>query len=290
MLILGFTPAERVPEALEARLSLTIWSLDQLEAVRAAASSTGHGAGVQVKVDSGMNRIGVRPQEAVELVRQARGINGVTCQGVYTHFACADSADRGPTLRQHAVFTEVVEGLQAAGLRPEWVHAANTAGGLAYPEARWDLVRTGVGVYGMHPSSDVPLPDDFEPALQWKSRLTQVRVVPPGQGLSYGHGYVTRAEERIGTVAVGYADGLRRVDNNLVLVGGRRVPVVGRVCMDQCLVQLDGVPEAKTGDEVVLLGAQEGARITAEEIGARWGTINYEVTCGITERVARRYR
>ncbi len=151
-------------------------------------------------------------------------------------------------------------------------------------------MRTGVGVYGMHPSSDVPLPDDFEPALQWKSRLTQVKVVPPGQGLSYGHRYVTRAEERIGTVAVGYADGFRRVDDNLVLVGGRRVPLVGRVCMDQCLVQLDGVPEAKTGDEVVLLGAQDRARITAEEIGARWGTINYEVTCGITERVARLYR
>jgi alanine racemase len=108
--------------------------------------------------------------------------------------------------------------------------------------------------------------------------------------LSYGHGYVTRAEERIGTLAVGYADGFRRVDDNTVLVGGRRVAVVGRVCMDQCLVQLDAVPEAQPGDEVVLLGAQGGERITAEEIGARWGTINYEVTCGITERVARVYR
>jgi alanine racemase len=290
LLILGFTPPERVAEALEGRLALTVWSVDQLEAARAAASATGLAAAVHVKVDSGMNRIGMPPQEALEFVRRVAATDGLTCQGVYTHFACADGADRRPTEKQQAVFAGVVEALQAAGLRPEWVHAANSAGALAYPDARWDMVRAGVGVYGMHPSPEVPLPAEFEPALQWKSCLTQVKVVPPGQGLSYGHGYVTRAEERIGTLAVGYADGFRRVDDNTVLVGGRRVAVVGRVCMDQCLVQLDAVPEAQPGDEVVLLGAQGGERITAEEIGARWGTINYEVTCGITERVARVYR
>jgi len=290
VLILGFTPAERVAEALEARLSLTVWSQDQLEAAGAAASATGLSAAVHVKVDSGMNRIGLPPHDAAAFVRKAADTAGVTCQGVYTHFACADGADRGTTERQQAAFAGVVEALQAAGLRPEWVHAANTAGALAYPEARWDMVRSGVGVYGMHPSAEVRLPEAFEAALQWKSRLTQVKIVPPGQGVSYGHRYVTRGEERLGTVSVGYADGYRRVEDNLVLVGGRRVPVVGRICMDQCLVQLDGVPKARAGDEVVLLGLQGDERITAEEIGARWGTINYEVTCGITERVARVYR
>jgi len=290
VLILGFTAAERVAEALEARLSLTVWSLDQLEAAGAAASATGLRAAVHVKVDSGMNRIGLLPNGAVEFVRRATETAGVTCQGVYTHFACADAADRRPTEKQQAAFSGVVEALQAAGLRPEWVHAANSAGALAYPEARWDMVRSGVGLYGMHPSPEVPLPDEFEAALQWKCRLTLVKVVPPGQGVSYGHAYTTRGEERLGTVSVGYADGFRRVDGNLVLVGGRRVPVVGRVCMDQCLVLLDSVPEARAGDEVVLLGSQGEERITAEEIGARWGTINYEVTCGITERVARVYR
>jgi alanine racemase len=285
VLILGFTPAERVGEAIEAGLCLTVWSLDQLQAASAAASTAGLQAEVHVKVDTGMNRIGLRPEEALEFIRRTNEEPAVRCQGVYTHFARADEADRSATLQQHAAFAGVVEALGAAGLRPKWVHAANTAGALAFPEARWDLVRSGVGIYGMHPSDDVRLPDDFEPALQWKSRLTQVKLVAPGQGVSYGHRYVTRGEERLGTVAVGYADGFRRVDGNIVIVGGRRVPVVGRVCMDQCLVQLDSVPEARVGDEVVLLGRQGEEQITAEEIGARWGTINYEVTCGITERV-----
>ena len=170
------------------------------------------------------------------------------------------------------------------------VHAANTAAALAFPETRWDMVRSGIGIYGMHPSEAVRLPDDFEAALAWKSRLTMVKVVEAGQGLSYGHRYVTSRSERIGTVPVGYGDGFRRGVGNAVLVGGRQVPVVGRVCMDQCLVQLDGVPEAKPGDEVILIGAQGAQRITAEDVAARWGTINYEVTCGITERVRWVYR
>ena len=289
ILVLGATPPSRMAEALDARLSLTVWSDDQLEATSAAAAATGRRAAVQVKVDSGMNRIGLPATEAVEFVRRLAGVPGVACEGIYTHFACADSADRRPTEKQHAVFAGVVAALEGAGLRPRWVHAANSAGALAYPEARWDLVRSGVGIYGMHPSSEVPLPDDFEAALQWKSRLTQVKTVPQGQGISYGHRYVTRGDELIGTVAVGYADGFRRVEGNIVLVGGRRVPVVGRVCMDQLLVLLEEVPDARVGDEVVLLGRQGDQRISAEEIGDRWGTINYEVTCGITERVARVY-
>jgi alanine racemase len=289
ILILGATPPERVAEAVEARLALTVWTWDQCQAASAAASAVARPVEVQIKVDTGMNRIGLRPEEAVEFVRRSNETPGIQCRGIYTHFACADEAERGPTLRQQASFAAVVEALEAGGLRPEWVHAANTAGALGFPEARWDMVRSGVGVYGMHPSEAVPLPDEFEAALAWKARLTHVKVVPPGQGISYGHRYVTRAEERLGTVAVGYADGFRRVDGNLVLVGGRRVPVVGRVCMDQCLVQLDAAPEARAGDEVVLLGRQGGERITAEDIGQRWGTINYEVTCGITERVVRVY-
>jgi alanine racemase len=290
VLILGYTAADRLAEALEARLDLTVWSLEQLEAASAAASSTGQAAAIHIKVDSGMNRIGLPPGDAVAFVRRAAETAGVACRGIYTHFACADNPDRAPTERQQAAFASVVEALQSSGLRPAWVHASNTAGALAYPEARWDLVRSGLGIYGMHPSVDVPLPAGFEAALQWKSRLTQIKVVPPGQGVSYGHAYVTRGEERLGTLSVGYADGFRRMDGNIVLVGGRRVPIVGRVCMDQCLVQLDTVPQARVGDEAVLLGRQGDEAVTAEEIGARWGTINYEVTCGITERVARVYQ
>jgi len=292
LLILGFTPPERLAEALEARLSLTAWRTDHLEAASAAASASASGrmAGLHIKVDTGMNRIGASPAETLDLLRRLQTLPGLNCEGVYTHFARADDPDRTPTEKQQAVFAEVVQGLDAAGLRPEWIHAANTAGAIAYPEARWNLVRCGVGIYGMHPSADLPLPGEFEPALRWKSVLTEVKVAPAGSGVSYGHAYVTRGDERIGTVPVGYADGFRRVEGNVVLVGGRRVPVVGRVCMDQCMVQLDSVPQARPGDEVVILGSQGAERISADEIAQRWGTINYEVTCGITERVARVYR
>jgi alanine racemase len=142
-------------------------------------------------------------------------------------------------------------------------------------------------MYGMHPSSECVLPPEFQPALTWKSVLSQVKKLPPGKGISYGHEYITSREERIGTVPVGYADGFRRVPSNQVLVGERKVPVVGRVTMDQVMVQLDAIPDAKEGDEVVLLGTQGENRITAEDIAERWGTINYEVTSGIAHRVPR---
>lgn len=290
VLILGHTPDDRLAEAVEANLRLTVWSREHLDAAAATASRLGRPARIHLKVDTGMNRIGVRPEEALAMARAAIGRRDLHFEGIYTHFACADEPDRRPTEAQQAVFRDVVETLKASEVRPGLIHAANTAAALAFPETRWEMVRSGIGIYGMHPSDAVRLPPDFEAALAWKSRLTMVKVVAPGQGVSYGHEYVTSRPERIGTVPVGYGDGLRRVKGNRLLVRGRMVPVVGRVCMDQCLVLLDDVPEARPGDEVVLIGEQGHLRITAEEVAARWGTINYEVTCGITERVRWVYR
>jgi alanine racemase len=153
----------------------------------------------------------------------------------------------------------------------------------------FDLVRVGIALYGLHPSAETRLPSELKPALTWKAQLSQVKQLPPGRGVSYGHVYTTDREERIGTLPVGYADGLRRTLDNVVLVRGRRVPVVGRVCMDQCMVQLDAVPEAEAGEEVVLIGRQGNVHIFAEEVAQRWGTINYEVVCGIGARVPRVY-
>ncbi len=237
-----------------------------------------------------MNRIGLRPEAVVDLLRGARSVAGLTVEGVYTHFARADEPDAPTTMEQQRRFAGAIAALEAAGLRPPLVHACNTAAAISFPQARWDLIRSGVGVYGMHPSAQVRLPDGFEPALQWKAVVTQVKTVPPGEGVSYGHAYITRSDERLATLAVGYADGFRRVDANEVLLGGRRAPVVGRVCMDQCLVRLDPDHPARPGDEAVLLGRQGDERISAEDIAERWGTINYEVTCGITDRVVRTYR
>ena len=150
-----------------------------------------------------------------------------------------------------------------------------------------DLVRVGIAMYGLSPSVEAGLPGVIRPVLTWKSTLAQVKTIPAGSGISYGHRYTTSREERIGTIPVGYADGLRRVEGNQALVRGRLVPVVGRVTMDQIMVNLDAVPGADPGDEVVLLGSQGRSRITAEDIADRWGTINYEVTSGIAARVPR---
>ena len=175
-------------------------------------------------------------------------------------------------------------------MRPPLVHAANSAATLYFPQARFDLVRPGIAIYGLHPSPEAPLPDDFRPALSWKAHLASVKVLPAGHAIGYNARYVTSRAERIGVCPVGYADGLRRkVNVNSVLLRGQHVPVVGGVCMDQCMLQLDSVPDAHTGDEIVLIGSQNGALIRVEEIAAAWGTVNYDVVCGLTARVPRIY-
>ena len=152
------------------------------------------------------------------------------------------------------------------------------------------MVRAGVAMYGMNPSPEAPLPAGFRQALSWKAGITSVKMIPGGRGISYGHRYITHGEEqRVGVIPVGYADGYRRVQGDRVLVHGQSVPVIGNICMDQCMIDLTDVPDAMIGDEAVLIGTQGNASITAEDVAAVWGTINYEVTCGIAHRVNRFY-
>lgn len=289
ILLLGWAPRETLPELVAGSVSLTVWNAAQVDEIAAVARTIGRKARLHLKVDTGMTRLGAPPSEAVEFARSIRAAEGVTLEGMFTHFACADDPASGVTEIQEGELRQVESALSAAGLRPGLIHAANSAALLHRRNTRFDLVRPGIALYGLEPSPLCPLPSALQPALAWKAVLTQVKVVPPGRGVSYGHGYTTTRDERLGTVAVGYGDGYRRADGNLALAGGRRVPVVGRVCMDQVLVQLDGVPEARAGDEVILIGAQGGERLRAEDLAAAWGTISYEVVCGITARVPRRY-
>lgn len=289
ILLLGYTPLGRTDDAIAARLSMTVWDVTQLAAISSAAERVGKPAQVHLKVDSGMSRIGVQPKDAVEMARQIVKAGGVVFEGMFTHFARADEANQQPTDEQEKKFQQVVQALQAIGLRPPWVHAANTAAALTRPNAAFDLVRTGIALYGINPSSECPLPSGFRQALTWKTVLTHVKVLPAGRGVSYGHQYLTSQTERIGTLAIGYADGLRRMRKNEVLAGGKRVPVVGRVCMDQAMVRLDDRSEAKIGDEVVLIGSQGDETISVDEVAERWETSNYDVVSGIAARVARVY-
>lgn len=289
ILLLGPAASDRIGPLIGADVSLTVWSVEQAEAASHAAGRAGKPARLHLKVDTGMSRLGVQPEEAGDVVRHLLQLLDVNLEGIFTHFARADEAVQGPTDDQAALFRQVLGMFDQQGFPRPLVHAANSAAILQRPGEHFDLVRLGIALYGLAPSDDCPLPSEIRPALTWMSRLSQVKILPPGRGVSYGHEYVTKGRELIGTVPVGYADGLRRVDGNELLVGGVRVPVVGRVCMDQCLVQLDKVPDAVDGDEVVLIGTQGKEHISAEEIAGRWGTINYEVVCGIGARVPRYY-
>jgi alanine racemase len=287
VLVLGATPVRKIGEMIQARVSMAVWEPGQVESAQVAAAAAGEKARLHLKVDTGMTRLGIEPGAALDLGRRLANTPGILFEGLFTHFARADESDPAPTDDQERRLRQVLDAIQAAGLRPPLVHASNSAASLSRPGAWFDVVRVGIALYGLHPSAECRLPEGFRPALTWKSQLTQVRTTPPGRGVSYSHVYTTRGQERIGVVPVGYGDGFRRVQGNRVLVGGRVVPVVGRVCMDQLMVQLDEVPEAKVGDEVVLIGKQGEAALTAEDLGRTWGTFNYEVVCGLSARVAR---
>ena len=289
ILILGWTPPGRLAEMISAGASLTMWSGEQLEAASAAALGLGVEAHIHLKVDTGMSRLGVQPDGALALAEACDRLPGCRLEGIFTHFARADETDPAPTRQQHQLFLNVLEELAAAGIDAGLVHAANSAAAIRFPETWHDAIRVGIAMYGLRPSSECPLPAGFKPALRWLSVLTLVKELPANRGVSYGQIYRTKRPERIGTVPVGYADGYRRVEGNEVLVGGRRCPVLGRVTMDQIMVSLADLPEAESGVEVVLLGRQGDDHISAEEIGERWGTINYEVTSGIAHRVTRMY-
>lgn len=288
ILLMGWASPNALPELVAGSVSLTVWSAAQVDEIAAVARGLGRKARLHLKVDTGMTRLGLTLAETVELARRVATTEGMAQEGVFTHFACADDPASQVTADQERQLREVVSAMTAAGIRPGLVHAANSAATLTRPSARFDLVRVGIALYGLKPSPLCPLPASLQPALAWKSILTQVKVVPPGRGVSYGHTYTTTRHERIGTVAVGYGDGYRRTEGNIVLVGGRRVPVIGRVCMDQVLVQLDDVPEAQVGDEVVLIGAQGAEVLRAEDLAKAWGTISYEVVGAIAARVPRR--
>jgi alanine racemase len=298
ILVLGYTPLDSAVDAIGNDLALAAFTFESAQAYAEAARSLNRRARLHIKVDTGMGRLGVLPQDAPELVRVVSALKGVEVEGVFTHFANADALTPGPVFDRPAgregsarsqlnTFNSVLAALPS---RPPLIHAANSAAALSLPEARLDLVRMGIALYGLNPSDEVPCPPDFRAALSWKALVTQVKTLPPGHGVSYGHQYVTKDHETIATVGVGYADGYRRLLNvNEVLIHGQRAPVRGRVCMDQVVVGVSHIPNVRTGDEAVLIGQQGDEAITADELARKWGTINYEVTSGIMARVKRVY-
>ena len=289
ILLLGYTPPGKYSEAIEKQISMTVWDEKQCNALAEAACKLKIPAKLHVKVDTGMSRLGVQVEQAAKLIEALNSNKNILFEGLFTHFACADDIDPQSTDKQILLFNNLIAELSSKNLLPKLIHASNSAGIYRRLDARYNLVRLGIALYGLQPSKEWQLPPEIHPALTWKSVLSQVKLLPANRGISYGHTYFTQKEEKIGTIAVGYADGFRRTTGNVVLIHGKRAPVVGRVCMDQIMVNLDNIPEAKAGDEVVLIGKQGDACLTAEEIAGLWNTINYEVVCGIGARVPRIY-
>lgn len=291
ILVLGYTPGWQGREAVGLDLTLAVFDLDTARALGRAAQALDTTATVHVKVDSGMHRLGVSPDAAPDLVAALAEVDGLEVAGIFTHFACADDpspAGTAATDAQLEVFASVLAELDARGLRPPLVHAANSAGLLCRDDARFDLVRPGIAVYGLPPGPDVPLPG-LVPALAWKSQLAQVHDLGAGASVGYGHTWTATRPSRVATVPVGYADGLRRAPDTWrhVLVRGQAAPVVGRVSMDQLSIDVTEIAGARRGDEVVLIGSQGAADLPATQVAEWLGTSCYEVVAGILARVPR---
>ena len=283
------TPAWLAREALVHNVTLTLYDADMARAFSRAATDLRRIARVHLKVDTGMGRLGLLPDQVVPFVEEIRSLPGLDLEGIFTHFSVADDADLGYTRWQLAHFQEVLDRLDQIGVTFRFVHCANSAATLRLPETRFNMVRLGLMMYGLQPSSHVPLPVGFRPALAWKTTIAQVKTLPPGSYVSYGNTYRTEKGETIAVIPVGYADGFRRAPTHwqVVLVRGRRAPIVGRVCMDQTMIHVSHIPNVRVGDEVVLIGRQGNDEITAEEVADWLGTINYEVVSEILARVPR---
>jgi len=292
ILVFGYVPLWQMREAVRLGLTITLYSVESAQALSRAALALGKTVKVHVKIDSGMGRLGVRAEQVEEvlaLVREIKSLPALELEGIFTHFAMADAADSTHTKLQLARFQHVLAVLEAQHLRPLLVHAANSAALIHFPETRFDMVRPGIALYGLDPSAEVRLPAGFRPALSFKTQVAQVKLIPAGECISYGCIYRTEQPARIAVLPVGYADGFRRAPTNWgsVLIHGQEAPLLGRVCMDQCMVDVSHIPQTRVGDEVVLIGRQGSASLTAEQVAQRLGTINYEVVSEILARVPR---
>jgi len=267
-----------------------VCTLEMAAALAAAAARLGRRVCVHLKVDTGMGRVGIRPDEVASFLEQCRHFPALHVRGLMSHFPRADEADKSFSQQQVERFRNVSEAVK--GFPIDVRHMANSAAVFDLPAAHFDAVRPGIALYGLRPSAAIhnPRVGELEPVLEWKTQVVFLKEVPAGVGLSYGHAFHTHEPSLIATVPVGYADGLRRnLSNNLdVLVQGRRCPQVGRITMDMSLIDVTSLRGAAAlGDEVVLIGRQGNEEVTADELAAKLGTINYEVVSAIARRVPR---
>lgn len=288
--ILAEPPVEAADAVVEHALVPTITTMAFATGLGRAAAAAGRAAPFHLKVDTGMNRIGFRAEDAAEVATALRGIEGISLEGVFTHFATADAPGDWEFDRQVERFEAALGDLRDNGVRPALVHAANSAATILHPHTHHDLVRCGIAIYGLHPSAATRDAARLEPAMSVKARVSLVKRIGLGEGVSYGFTWHAAGPTTIATIPVGYADGLHRVLSNRmdVLIGGRRCKQIGRICMDQFMAEVPPGVDVRPGDEVVIVGEQRGERIAMDDIALAAGTINYETACSFALRMERR--
>ncbi len=287
ILVIGLIQPKEAYKVVKFRLSQAVASVELLEALDREAGKASTKVDVHVKVDTGMARIGLNPEDVVPFVRKVMGFKNLNLEGIFSHFSSADERDKTFSMGQLQLFEQVITNLRLAGIEKPKKHMANSAGVLDLPQSYYDMVRPGLMIYGLYPSREVSRSIELRPAMTFKTKVSQVKVVPSGTPVSYGRTFVTRKKTTVATLPVGYGDGYNRLLSNRgeVLIKGRRAPIIGNICMDMCMVDASNVEDVQPGDEVILFGED----LPVEEIATKIGTIVNEVVAAVNKRVPRIY-
>ncbi len=291
ILVLGFTGTQWFEDVVRHDISQTVYEFDMAEQLDSMAAMLGKKAKIHIKIDTGMGRLGFRPDdESLAIIKKISKLPNIELEGIFTHLARADEATTEAAEEQFLRFKTFVEKCENEGVTFRYRHASNSACILQYPEAGLDFVRSGISTYGLYPSEEMTHDTiELKPALEWISKISFLKKVPEGTPISYGGTFVTERESVIATVPVGYADGMKRSLSNKgrVLVNGEYAPICGRICMDQFMIDVTDISDVKEGDAVVIIGKSGDKQLTVEEVADLAGSFNYEFVCGITNRVPR---
>ena len=291
ILVMGYFLPSEAEAVVSHDLITTVNSLAVARALSDQAQHLGRTATIHVKVDTGMGRYGLLPDEMLPFLAEIKALSGLKVEGLWTHFATADARDKTYARQQFATFMQVAQAVEDAGYAISVYHIGNSGVILDLPETNLDAVRPGILLYGLRPSDEVEPAISLRPALSLISHVGRVRTLPAGSSISYGRTYTTTRPTPVALVPIGYGDGYHRLLSNrgAVLIRGKRAPIVGRVCMDNIVVDVTDIQGVQEGDEVVLIGTQGEGRISAEEVAAWAETINYEVTTSLLPRLPRIY-
>lgn len=291
ILILGGVFPNQLKEVFEFGLTPVVFDLNTLRLINEFAANKGLIKNIHLKLDTGMGRLGIRPQDVLLLVQELSGARHIRIEGLLSHFAEAEDEDKSFSKKQLGEFLNAAQSLRDAGISPPLLHMANSAAIVDYKDAGFNLVRPGLMLYGAYPSERLMKNIDLKPALALKTRVLSLKKIDAGSSVSYGRRFVAKRNSVVAVLPIGYADGYMRSLSNKssVLIRGKRAPVAGVICMDLTMCDVTDIPDVSEHDEAVLLGSQGSERITAEEIASLAGTIPYEVLCNISARVPRAY-